>query len=135
MVVHETPETWAAYMRRYKAERLLHGPRLVHGVGVQRMLQALARDGWSQTTLAARLGVTRVQVSTWQRGRKRVRPETEQTVWQLFLELAGSDGGCTRSRRHAERSGWAPARVWDSESIRNPLVEWPPPATARVLRQ
>lgn len=123
----------ARYERQRRLDLLNGRPRMTHPTAVARMLQALARQQWPHSILGRRLGVAAPQVAKWQHGfHPRVHVTTEARVAAVYAELKDRLGPSPRSRRMAERRGWAPPGVWDEETIRNPFVEWPPPA-ARTL--
>lgn len=113
-----------------------HG-RKVPGIGTVRRLRALIAIGWSQSDLAARLGVTQQQVSLLTRGiHPEVHVSTREAVTRLYDQLSMTvpthrpAHSVNRTRADAARKGWAPPLAWDDDQIDNPDAQPEGMATA-----
>lgn len=98
---------------------------IVDAVGVRRRLQALVAMGWSQASLAARLGMTPSNFNVWL-STDTVTAATAIAVRRLYDELwdeppledtPGQRGSVSRARRYAFERGWLPPMAWDDDEI------------------
>lgn len=103
----------------------LAGCALIDATGTRRRLQALVAIGWSQSKLAAHLGMTPSSFGKTLR-RDRVTVATRDAVADLYERLwnvappqtCGRDKvACSRARRHAAESGWLPPLAWDDDDL------------------
>lgn len=117
-------------MKRENAERilavkpnvsLLAGGALIPSRGAHRRLQALVARGWSQSKLAARLGMERGNFGTMMQ-RSRVSVALHRTVVDLFDELWDQipphdewrdSIAYSRTLRYAKARRWLPPLAWD----------------------
>jgi transcriptional regulator with XRE-family HTH domain len=99
--------------------------------GAQRRLQALVALGWSQSKLAARLGVLRSN-STALMTRTHLSAATVRAVHKLYDELWDQFPpedthrdkiAATRARKHAQKHRWAPPLAWDDDAIDDPNAQ------------
>lgn len=88
--------------------------------GTTRRLQALVSIGYTQSDLAARLGVTPGNATALFHGRGKVMVATAKRVAELFAELAMTPGSSQRARDHAAKRGWAAPLAWDDDTIDDP---------------
>jgi hypothetical protein len=121
-------------MARYeKAGRLarLNGGLAVPAIGAQRRLQALMRLGWSSHRIAAEAGLSHRnhvwRIVNGQNGKptKWLQRSTHEWVCRVYdkLSMRVPEGAyAERTRRHAERQGWAPPLAWDEGSIDDPAA-------------
>lgn len=107
----------------------LAGGAKVDSTGTTRRIQALVAIGWSQSKIAARLGVTPANFLNLSHGRTGVTTARAKAVADLYDELwntapprAGhrDEGAYTRSVRYAALAGWAVPMAWDEDTINNP---------------
>lgn len=114
----------AAYQKRNAYARAAGRPGLVPSVGTVRRLQGLARLGWPPAELAARLGSTTVEYVQQLRrtSRPTVERATHERIAALYDALAMTPGPSVRTRRYAERCGWAPPLAWDDDAIDDPAA-------------
>jgi transcriptional regulator with XRE-family HTH domain len=126
----------AAVAYRYRQRVYLNRGRLqVPAVGTTRRLQALAAVGWTQTDIAARLGVSQARVGHLMNGLwPMVFPSTATAVARVFDELCmvvptdpaparrGEVRIHERARRQARRRGWMSALAWDEGAIDDPAA-------------
>ena len=113
----------ADYKRKRRAHQYLsrRDTVKVDATGSRRRLQALMRIGWTQTELAARLGVS------WQeiyRIRQQVLllPATAQKVAALYDELSMLPGPSKLTAQRSARKGWPPPLAFDDDTIDDPTV-------------
>lgn len=98
-------------------------------VGATRRLQALARLGWGLYDVAQRTGIPRATLSAFRnRPPSRCADESRITAIlevynELCMTLAPDDRFHNKTRRLAERRGWAPPLAWDDETIDDPTAE------------
>lgn len=99
-------------------------PKTELAVGSTRRLQALSREGWSQTALAEALGVSVDTVKLHRRGNhRRIGLELSSAIRELYdaddspLEL--SEQTITR----AAQAGWASREQWAGLDIDDPGVQ------------
>ncbi|MBI4900922.1 MAG: hypothetical protein HY829_10645 [Actinobacteria bacterium] len=124
-------------VRREVAEKLLAvrympaGGTLIESTGARRRLQALVAIGWSQTRLAAVLGMELANLNTLilGRGQRMVTQKTADAVRALYDRcwLAPpipanrfEQSGITRARHVAQDHDWAPPLAWDDDEIDDP---------------
>lgn len=94
---------------------------LVDATGTTRRLQALVAIGWSQTSMAARIGWTVANLNVLVLGRRsQVSVATAKLIGQMYDELSMTPGGSKRSRSLAMARGWAPPLAWDDDTIDDP---------------
>lgn len=100
----------------------------VDATGTRRRLQALVAIGWSQSKLAARLGMQPGNFGKTLKSEK-VNAATARAVRDLYDELWQTlppreehrdKIAFNRARNHAKRHGWAPPLAWDDDTIDNP---------------
>ncbi|MBX4168080.1 hypothetical protein K3M35_05285 [Rhodococcus sp. DMU2021] len=97
---------------------------LVPAIGATRRLQALMANGWAQTYLAERLGITNSRISELVHSQREcVTAERYHAIRQLFDELQLSLGTCTYARNLGIKHGWALPLEWDEELIDDPAAE------------
>lgn len=101
------------------------GDAYTDAAGTRRRLQALAAVGHTSRALAHRLGyANHTTVLDIQNGATRtVRRRAADAVARLYDDLWDVDGGSTRTRRHAQRQGWAPPLAWDDDTIGDPAAQ------------
>lgn len=92
------------------------GKRRVSATGTARRLEALARLGWSLSTLATQLGVSVQAVGAWRR-REKVTAATAQRVADLYERLSMTPGPSAKAARAAQRAGYQPPLAWDDEDL------------------
>lgn len=124
------PETAAAILAVQPALEFLSPSALVDATGTHRRLQALVATGWSQSRLAARLGMLPSNFGTMLAA-PRVTAATVRAVRELYDELwdqpPPEDGhrekiAANRSRNYAAARGWPPPAAWDDDRIDNPAA-------------
>jgi transcriptional regulator with XRE-family HTH domain len=81
--------------------------------GTTRRLQALVAIGYTQSELAARLGITPGNATDLFHGRGKALVATAKRVADLFAELAMTPGPSPRARTYAAKRGWAAPLAWD----------------------
>lgn len=104
----------------------------IDGTGTRRRLQALIRLGWSQSTLAARLGIVGTNLGKTIHGvHPKVYLATAQAVRDLYEELWDTPptpanryerGAVVRAIRYAEAHDWPPPLAWDDEALDDPTA-------------
>lgn len=121
------------------AERLLAMPldttvaagAVVDGTGSRRRLQALIAIGWSESKLAAQLGLTTFSVHWLFEGNNTTR-ETADSIRDLYervwdtpppQDTTGDKAAATRSINRAARNDWPPPLAWDDDTIDDPATE------------
>lgn len=100
----------------------------VDSTGTTRRLQALVVMGWSQSQLAARLGMLGSNLGPVIHGRRGVTQATADAVRALYDELwstpappSGRHGAVPiKTRNYATRMGWVGPLAWDDDSIDDP---------------
>lgn len=108
----------------------LAGGALIDQTGTARRLQALVAIGYSQRTLATRLGITHDgNFLPLVHGSRRVTKATAEKVAALYGELSmlpvvGHDwhtrSSASLARRRARDLGWLPPLAWDDDLIDQP---------------
>lgn len=117
------PET-ATKILSYGPATQKHG--LVDPTGTRRRLQALVAIGWTQTWIAAELGVVNSTVRYLLRGdaARPVLVATRDAVAALYARAqdhpAPPSRQATRACRIAARHGWAPPTAWDPDELDDP---------------
>lgn len=99
-------------MARYRIGRIVTGPRKVSTLGLRRRVQALARIGWTQRELAARLGIPHESFKKIITQPVTSRANTEK-VRLLYTELCWREGPSRSARLRAARAGWPSPVDWD----------------------
>lgn len=103
----------------------------VDATGTRRRLQALVAVGWSQSKLAARLGMGRSNFGCLLE-RAQVMAATARAVRALYDELWATAppeaewrdrAAASRARNYAALRGWARPLAWDDDEIDNPEAE------------
>jgi hypothetical protein len=103
----------------------------VDSTGTTRRIRALVAIGWSQSKIAARLGVTPANFTALTHGRTQVTTARAKAVVDLYDELwntAPPQAGhrdkiaYSRSIRYAALAGWVVPMAWDDETIDDPKV-------------
>lgn len=93
----------------------------VPAVGAVRRLQALGAIGHTMVSLAARLGVDRVNLDRYISGQWRRMPrQFHAEICTLYDELWNQPTTNLRARSMAEKKGWAPPLAWDDDTIDDP---------------
>lgn len=127
------PGTLAAILAVEINERALRPGAVVDPTGAARRLQALVAVGWSQSKLAARLGMLPSNIGPLVHGLRKITAGTARAVRALYDELwnqpppqAGHRDkiAASRARRQGADQGWAKPLAWDDDTIDNP-VAWP----------
>jgi hypothetical protein len=96
----------------------------IPATGTTRRLQALVAAGWQQSDLCVRIGVIPTNGTSLFTGKKLlVTAERARRVESLFRELQLVPGPCERSRRRAQKLGWALPMQWDEDSIDDPTAQ------------
>ncbi|MDZ4235711.1 MAG: hypothetical protein U1C73_18555 [Dietzia sp.] len=94
----------------------------VDGTGTSRRLQALIAIGWTQRELSDRVGILETNFQQPLSGNRMVTAGFARTVAAVFDELQLTPGPSLRSKRRAERHGWAPPLAWDEDTIDDPAA-------------
>jgi len=122
------PQTAAAVLAVPLSPASLSPGSLVPAAGTRRRLQALVAIGWSQSRLAARLGMLPSNLGTLL-AREQVTAATARAVEQLYDELwdrppaevdQRSRISASRARNYARARGWAPPAAWDDDLMDDP---------------
>ena len=122
------PETAAAILAVRPSLAALGSRCAVDATGTRRRLQALVAIGWSQSRLAARMGMLPSNFTDVM-GRERVTAATRRAVATLYDELWDSppreDGhrekiSASRARNYARAHGWPPPLAWDDDALDDP---------------
>jgi transcriptional regulator with XRE-family HTH domain len=107
----------------------LAGGAKIDSIGTTRRIQALVAIGWSQSKIAARLGVTPANFLGLAHGRTGVTAGRAKDVADLYDQLwdqtpprAGQRDkiAYSRSIRYAALAGWVVPMAWDEDTIDNP---------------
>lgn len=115
--------TSAEKIRAVPADPLVAGgPDLkVPAVGAVRRLQALGAIGYTMVDLAGRLGVDRINIDRYLRGRWRRMPHKfHADVCALYEQLWNRPVDNHRAKSMASAKGWAPPMAWDDDTIDDP---------------
>lgn len=107
------------------AFQVANGGTVVPSVGTVRRLQALIAYGYPQCELTAHLGLRQDKTLSvlLNHSDKAVLARTARRVAEVFERLQMTPGTSTRSRRRAERNGWALPFAWDEDTIDDPAAE------------
>jgi hypothetical protein len=125
---HMRPETARAILAIRPGLAAYAASARIDPTGTRRRLQALVAIGWTQTALAARLGMTVGNFTTMLR-RPAVTAGTARAVVRLYDEMwdrpAPASTATERARvrtakRCAQRHGWAPPQAWDDGALDDP---------------
>lgn len=101
----------------------------VDPAGTRRRLRALIALGWSQSKLAARLGMTGANLGTLIRGDSAVQKRTADKVVVLYAQLSMTlppqvthheKVAAARSRNYAKKRGWLPPLAYDDGDLDAP---------------
>lgn len=99
------------------------GGALIDPTGTARRLQALVADGWTQTYLAACIGVTVGNFNSLILGRYlTVTRRTEERVVGLYGSLRPPAVPSPHALAAARRHGWVPSGCWDDDTIDDPFA-------------
>lgn len=110
----------------------LAGRRYVDAAGTRRRLQALATQGHPVRAVARILGADESSLGEISRGRGSVTAGLARGVATVYDRLwdqpppEGTKGeriAAVKTRRHAERQGWAPPLAWDDDTLDDPAAE------------
>lgn len=117
------PETEAKIL----AVRLdLAGGAKVDSIGAVRRIHALVALGWSQSKIAARLGIKPSNFTALVHGRTGITVAHDKAIRALYAEwsmqLPPQDEwrdkiAANRSRNYAKAAGWLPPLAWDDEQL------------------
>lgn len=92
--------------------------------GTRRRLQALARVGWPQSSIAAELGITGSAVGSYgSPGRRFVHVATAIAVREVYARLSMKLGPSTKAVARAANRGWPPPWSWDDETLDDVTAE------------
>lgn len=118
-----TAHCFTATARRILAVRLrVDAGAIIDGVGVRRMMRALACRGWSQPAVGERAGYDASVGSNWAHART-VHRATRDVVGRVYAELSALDGPSVRAARLAQGRGWDPPEAWSDATIDDPKAE------------
>lgn len=104
----------------------------VPSIGTQRRLQALVALGWSQSKLAAELGLTPANFGTTIHHSGQVYESTARAVRELYERLWHTPPpeeshrdkiSASRARSTAAGNGWAVPMAWDDDTIDDPHAQ------------
>jgi hypothetical protein len=95
---------------------------LVDGTGTRRRLRALARIGYPQPDLAARLGCAETLISRWLH-QGRAHRDTAAAVKVLYDRLHATEGPSRIAAERAGRCGWDGPEAWSDQTIDDPQAE------------
>lgn len=95
----------------------------VNIIGTARRLQALVAIGYTQSDLAARIGVTPANSTNLFHGNGTVRAATADRIAAIYDDLAMKPGPSATARARAKKLGWAPPLAWEDDEIDNPAAE------------
>jgi len=107
----------------------LAGGAKVDSTGTTRRIQALVAVGWSQSKIAARLGVTPANFTALAHGRRGVTTARAKAVAALYDQLWDQTPPHTEWRDHiaysrslsyAAKAGWVVPMAWDEDAIDDP---------------
>jgi len=106
----------------------------IDSTGTTRRIQALVAVGWSQSQLAARLGILRSNFTAIAQGRTDVTVAHAKAVSALYEQLWDQVPEHAQWRAHiaysravnyAAAAGWVPPMAWSEETIDDPSVRRP----------
>lgn len=116
--------------QRLLATRLdLADGAVIDSTGAVRRIQALVALGWSQSKIAARVGILRSNFTDLAQGRTGISVAREKAVRELYAEWSMTlppqeewrdKIAANRSRNYAAAHGWQPPLAWDDETIDDP---------------
>lgn len=116
-------ETAAAIMAVRPTPATMAPSTVVDATGTRRRLQALVAIGWTQTDLAARLGMTVSNFGDMLR-RDQVLAATARNAVRLYDELWDKPPAPGRyanlARKYAASRGWPPPLAWDDDALDDP---------------
>ena len=101
----------------------------VDSIGTTRRIQALVAVGWSQSKIAARLGVTPANFTAIAHGRSGVTTARARAVSDLYDQLWDqvpehaewrAHIAYSRALNYAVAAGWVVPQGWDDEDLDNP---------------
>lgn len=107
------------YNKRYKL-RSINGPTKVSTTGAIRRLRALATMGWSLQDVATEMGVELGSSVGGLSQRETITRTVHDRIAAAYDRLHTKPGPSPRSRRYAQREGWAPPLAWDDDTIDDP---------------
>jgi transcriptional regulator with XRE-family HTH domain len=122
------PATAAAILAIEPNLDVLAGTAPVDATGTRRRIQALVAMGWSQSKIAARLGVQPTNLGKTMNGDK-VHAATARAVRALYDELWDRQPpevthhdrvAASRARNHARTHDWVSPLAWDDDEIDDP---------------
>lgn len=99
----------------------------VPAIGSLRRIQALNCAAWPTKTIAKRLGLTGLNLST----KKQVTKGTADRIDEVYREWKDVTGPSARTATWAANQGFVPSRYWDAETIDDPSAT---PAMGRPAR-
>jgi transcriptional regulator with XRE-family HTH domain len=99
---------------------------VVAAIGTRRRLRALVAIGWTQSTLADRLGMTPANFGPLVHGQPKVAVARRRQVRALYDDLwnapPAETAAARRTRGYAQRNGWVPPMAWDDDTIDDPAA-------------
>jgi len=105
--------------------------QIIDGTGTTRRIQALVAIGWSQSSIARRVGIHPANLTPLAHGRRSVHVGTARAVIDLYDELCmtpaptgnrHSNTSRTRALNYAAAHDWAPPLAWDEDTIDDPAA-------------
>jgi hypothetical protein len=120
--------------RLYAKRRRLGRPevRRLPAVGTQRRIRALMVLGHNSEAIAALVGISSSNLLEIAGKRRYVTPLNYQRVSKAYDALSMTLGKSERTRRRAQRAGWAPPLAWEYQNIDDPAAK---PAYGRMDRR
>jgi transcriptional regulator with XRE-family HTH domain len=109
----------------------LAGGACIDSTGTTRRIQALVAIGWSQSKIAARLGVTPANFTALAHGRIQVTTARAKAVAALYDQLWDqvpphvewrAHIAYSRALNYAAHAGWVVPMAWDEDTIDNPAA-------------
>jgi transcriptional regulator with XRE-family HTH domain len=91
--------------------------------GTTRRLQALVAIGYTQSDIAARVGITPANATEMFHGNRSVLLSTAIKVRRIYEELSMRPGPSGAARQRAKKLGWAPPLAWEDDTIDNPQAK------------
>ncbi|EFQ82732.1 hypothetical protein HMPREF0063_11941 [Aeromicrobium marinum DSM 15272] len=104
---------------------------IVPSIGTARRIQALVAIGWSQSKIAAQIGMNRSNFGPLAHGRRDVTAGTAAAVRKIYDELSMTPApvslvhersSVSRSLRFAAVAGWVTPLAWDDDTIDDPAA-------------
>jgi hypothetical protein len=108
------------YFKRQQFGRL--DPAYTDATGTRRRLQALIATGWPIRELARQMGWAGNPGLLLYGERQQVHKHTAALVADVYDRLWDIPGPSLRSRRAAQRAGYAPPSAWDDDTIDDPAA-------------